>query len=299
MSSVLNAFTVDVEDYYHVSAFADRIPASGWDRCESRVVANTHRVLRLLSRHETRGTFFVLGWVADRFPALMRDIAHDGHEVGCHGYWHRLIYDQTEAEFRDDLDRARDAVHRASGITVTAYRAPCFSITARSIWALDVLAEEGFTLDSSIFPVHHDRYGMPGANRDIHQVERPAGSLTEFPPSVYRIGGMNLPVAGGGYFRLLPLAVTLHAIRRTNDDHGRPFMFYIHPWELDPDQPRLPGRLRSRWRHYQNLRTTEPKLIRLLQACRFGSATDALIEIVRKSPTTASDGTALLSVEAT
>lgn len=299
MTSVLNAFTVDVEDYYHVSAFADRIPVSDWDRWESRVVANTHRVLKLLSHHATRGTFFILGWVADRFPALIRDIAQDGHEIGCHGYWHRLIYDQSENEFRDDLIRARDAIHRATGITVTAYRAPSFSITSRSTWAFDVLAEEGFTLDSSVFPVRHDRYGMPGANLDIHQIERPAGTLTEFPPAVYRLGGLNLPIAGGGYFRLLPIAATLRAICRTNQVLGRPFMFYIHPWELDPEQPRIAGRLRSRWRHYQNLRTTERKLNQLLDVYRFGAATDALHEDKRKSSMASTNRMAQLTMRTT
>lgn len=276
MCPVLNAFTVDVEDYYQVSAFADRVRTSDWHVYESRVVANTHNVLRLLARHSVRGTFFILGWVADHFPKLVRDISYDGHELGCHSYWHRLVYDQNPEQFRSDLQQAREAIASAAGTEVTAYRAPSFSMTSQSLWALDVLIEEGFTLDSSIFPVRHDRYGFPGANRFLHRLDRPSGTLTEFPPSTLRVGRTNLPVAGGGYFRLLPLAITRQAIRRTNLRHGEPFMFYIHPWELDPDQPRLPGRVRSRLRHYQNLASTERKLDNLLAHVRFGTVSDAV-----------------------
>lgn len=276
MCPVLNAFTVDVEDYYQVSAFADRVRTSDWPVYESRVVANTHNVLRLLARHSVRGTFFILGWVADHFPKLVRDISYDGHELGCHSYWHRLVYDQNPEQFRSDLQQAREAIASAAGTEVTAYRAPSFSMTSQSLWALDVLIEEGFTLDSSIFPVRHDRYGFPGANRFLHRLDRPSGTLTEFPPSTLRVGRTNLPVAGGGYFRLLPLAITRQAIRRTNLRHGEPFMFYIHPWELDPDQPRLPGRVRSRLRHYQNLASTERKLDNLLAHVRFGTVSDAV-----------------------
>ncbi len=276
MCPVLNAFTVDVEDYYQVSAFADRVRTSDWHVYESRVVANTHNVLRLLARHSVRGTFFILGWVADHFPKLVRDISYDGHELGCHSYWHRLVYDQNPEQFRSDLRQAREAIASAAGTEVTAYRAPSFSMTSQSLWALDVLIEEGFTLDSSIFPVRHDRYGFPGANRFLHRLDRPSGTLTEFPPSTLRVGRTNLPVAGGGYFRLLPLAITRQAIRRTNLRHGEPFMFYIHPWELDPNQPRLPGRVRSRLRHYQNLASTERKLDNLLAHVRFGTVSDAV-----------------------
>lgn len=275
-SPIPNAFTVDVEDYYHVSGFGDRIRPEDWDRFESRVVVNTGKVLRLLARHDVRATFFVLGWVAERFPSLVRDIARDGHEVGCHSYAHRLIYEQTAQEFREDLRRALDALDHAAGGAIRTYRAPSFSLTRRSMWALDILEEEGITLDSSIFPVRHDRYGIPDADRFPHRV---GGGLIEFPPSVYRVGRMNLPVAGGGYFRLLPLRATIHAIRRTNEAARQPFMFYIHPWELDPEQPRLPGRLLSRLRHYQNLRTTAAKLDILLSEFPFRSATDAIEDL--------------------
>jgi polysaccharide deacetylase family protein (PEP-CTERM system associated) len=274
--SILNAFTVDVEDYYHVNAFSDRIDPRQWDAYESRVVANTHRVLRLLERHQVRATFFVLGWVADRHPVLVKDIQRSGHEIGCHSFWHRLIYTMTPDEFRDDLRQARRTIEDVIGQPVTAFRAPCFSVTARSLWALDILVEEGFRYDSSIFPVHHDNYGIPGAERFPYAIEGRQGTLHEFPPSVYPLWNYNLPVAGGGYFRLYPLRLSLHWLGRINRVDRQPFMFYIHPWEVDPDQPRLAGSLRSRFRHYQNLRSTEPKLDRLLQTFAFGTLTDVL-----------------------
>jgi len=272
--AITNAFTVDVEDYFHVQAFADRIPRDTWDDYESRVVANTHQVLRLLDQHQTRGTFFILGWVADRHPELVRDIQKSGHEIGCHSYWHRLIYDMTPEEFRDDLRRATEILSEITGEPITAFRAPCFSITDRSLWALDILIEEGYRFDSSIFPVHHDNYGIPNAERFPHTIERPAGSLFEFPPSVYRIGKFNLPIAGGGYFRLYPIRFSLHCLQSINRRYHQPFMFYIHPWELDPDQPRQPAGWKSRFRHYQNLNTTERKLHRLLDVCRLSRAGD-------------------------
>lgn len=270
--AITNAFTVDVEDYFHVQAFADRINPDTWDDYQSRVVANTHKILRLLDQYQTRGTFFILGWVADRYPELVHDIDKSGHAIGCHSYWHKLIYQMTPEEFRDDLRRATEILGEITGKPITAFRAPCFSITNRSLWALDVLIEEGYRLDSSIFPIHHDNYGIPGAERFPHTIERHAGCLHEFPPSVYRIGKYNLPIAGGGYFRLYPISFSLHCLRSINRRYGQPFMFYIHPWELDPDQPRQPASWKSRLRHYQNLKTTEHKLHRLLETCRFDSA---------------------------
>ena len=267
---ILNAFTVDVEDYYQVSAFADRIDRRQWDRFESRVVANTHRVLRLLDRCHTRGTFFILGWVADRHPDLVRDIQRSGHEIGCHSYSHRLIYQMTPEEFRADLRRASESIGTITGGEIIAYRAPSFSITKQSLWALDILIEEGFRHDSSIFPVHHDRYGIPGAPRHLHVIDRPAGQLQEFPPTVCKFGPLNIPVSGGGYFRLFPYWFTDYGLSRVNRREQQPGMFYIHPWELDPDQPRLPGTWRSRFRHYQNLKTTEVKLEKLLRRFSWG-----------------------------
>ncbi len=267
---MLNAFTVDVEDYYQVSAFEKSIPRASWSRLESRVVANTQRLLDLLAQHNVLATFFILGWVADKFPALVQQIVSTGHEVGSHSYWHRLVYEMTPAEFRDDLRRSIRAIEAAGSVAVTRYRAPSFSITGRSLWALDILAEEGITVDSSIFPVRHDRYGIPDANPCIHKRATAAGPITEFPPAVAQFVGLRLPVGGGGYFRLYPLRVTMHCLRRINAQ-GRPFMFYTHPWEVDPQQPRLAaGSTLSRFRHYINLSRTQPRLAKMLQSFSFG-----------------------------
>ncbi|MGH7128757.1 MAG: XrtA system polysaccharide deacetylase [Planctomycetaceae bacterium] len=274
--SIINALTIDVEDYFHVNAFADRIPRGEWDCYPSRVVANTHRILRILEHSQVRATFFVLGWVADRFPGLVREIRKAGHEIGCHSYWHRLVYQLTPEEFRADLVRAGQAIQEVLGERLRAYRAPSFSITRKSLWALDVLLDEGYDRDSSVFPVRHDCYGIPDAPRSPHSIRRPRGTLVGFPPAVYRLWRFNLPVAGGGYFRLCPARWSLYWLRRISEESREPFMFYIHPWELDPDQPRLPGRLRSRFRHYQNLRSTEDKFRRLLEAFRWGTMHDAL-----------------------
>ncbi|MFH1924581.1 MAG: XrtA system polysaccharide deacetylase [Planctomycetota bacterium] len=271
-----NAFTVDVEDYFHVQSFAKTVHPRDWDQHESRVVANTRRILRLLENHQVHGTFFILGWVADRFPELVQEIHQAGHEIGCHSFWHRLIYNMTPEDFREDLLQGCKAIEEITDQRVTAFRAPSFSITEQSLWALDILIEEGFRYDSSIFPVYHDTYGIPDADRFPHRIEGSRGALWEFPPSVHRLGKLNVPVAGGGYFRLYPAWLSSRWLSRINRIENRPFVFYIHPWELDPDQPRLPGSLRSRFRHYQNLRTTESKLATLLERFHFASLSDAL-----------------------
>jgi polysaccharide deacetylase family protein (PEP-CTERM system associated) len=274
---VLNAFTVDVEDYFQVSAFEKHIPRDQWDRWESRVVANTHRVLQLLDRRGVKATFFILGWVGERYPQLVREIHTCGHEVGSHGYWHRLIYEQTPAEFRADLQRSRDVLQAAIGQRVTAHRAASFSITKRSLWALEILVEEGFLVDSSVFPIHHDRYGIPDAEPRLHRLTTSAGPLWEFPPSVTRVARLNVPVGGGGYFRLYPLAWTLYCLRRLNHTDRQPFMFYVHPWELDPHQPRVRSASRwSRFRHCVCLARNESKLDGLLQKFRFGRMCDVV-----------------------
>lgn len=274
--TLLNALTVDVEDYYQVSAFEDEIDRSRWESFESRVVANTQRLLDVFSAAGVRGTFFILGWTAERFPELVKQIVGAGHELGSHGYWHRLVYRQQPSEFRQDLARSRDVLEQIGQVAVRCYRAPSFSITKQSTWALEILADEGFQVDSSIFPIHHDRYGIPGAKAEIHRIETPAGPLTEFPPAVVKLGRWNLPVSGGGYFRLYPLAWSKLCIRRINRA-GRSFMFYIHPWELDPEQPRLSvGTRARRFRHYVNLRHTQHKLNMLLQDFRFGAIADVL-----------------------
>jgi len=233
-------------------------------------------VLDLLAASSTRATFFVLGWVAERHPGLVRRIADAGHEIASHGYAHRLVYDLTPAEFREDLRRASTAIGAAAGVTVCGYRAPSFSITRRSLWALDVLIEEGYTYDSSVFPIYRDRYGLPGAPRFAHEIVRPAGSLIEIPPSTIRIGGVTLPVAGGGYFRLYPYALTRRAIASLNTRVHRPAVVYLHPWELDPAQPRLRGSAVSRFRHYVNLDRTERRLRRMLSEFSFGPLTSAI-----------------------
>jgi polysaccharide deacetylase family protein (PEP-CTERM system associated) len=271
----LNALTIDVEDYFHVSGFDHCVDRSHWDRLPSRVAGSTDRLLDCLAAANVRATFFVLGWVAERQPSLVRAIRSAGHEIGCHSYAHRLIYEQTPEEFRADLRRGLDVLEDTLGERIRAYRAPSFSITSGSLWALDILAEEGITLDSSIYPTHHDRYGIPGTPLEPHAISLPAGTLWEFPPPVYRLLGYPLPVGGGGYFRLYPYALTRHALARINAA-GRPFAVYLHPWEIDRDQPRFrPGLLRG-FRHYVNLGRTEDRLVRLLQDFPFGTLSEAL-----------------------
>ena len=274
-SALVNAITIDVEDYYHVTAFEKLAPPGTWDRFESRVVASTERVLRIFDDANVRGTFFVLGWVAERFPALVRTIHRAGHEVGCHSYWHRRIYTLTPEEFRADLCQARDVLQDILSERVTAFRAPTFSIVRESLWALDILIEEGFAIDSSIYPTRHDRYGIPGTTLEPYRVDRPRGSLVEFPAAVWQVLGYPLPVGGGGYFRLYPYALTRRGLRAVNAA-GRPFTTYLHPWEFDPDQPRMPvGRL-QRFRHYVNLPRTGERLARLLRDFRFGTMAEAV-----------------------
>ncbi len=270
-AAVLNAMTIDVEDYFHVSNFEGVVARDSWASRESRVEANTDRLLELFDAAGVQATFFVLAWVAERVPALVRRISDGGHEVASHGYAHRLIYDQTPDAFRDDVRVAKRMLEDTSGQSVNGYRAPSFSVTTRSLWALDVLIDEGYTYDSSIFPVHHDRYGIPDAERHAGVIRRAGGSIVEVPASTVRLGGMNLPIGGGGYFRLLPYQWTRWGIRRVNGREAAPAVFYLHPWEIDPDQPRLPGSWLGRLRHYRNLHDTEARLTRLLRDFRFGS----------------------------
>jgi len=275
-NGVVNAFTVDVEDYFQVSGFERYIQRTTWDKFDSRVVSNTRWILALLARKGVRGTFFVLGWIAHRFPALVREIHEAGHELGSHSYWHRLIYNLSPEEFRCDLRASRSAIENAIDVRIKVFRAPSFSITRKSFWALNVLAEEGFTVDSSIFPISHDRYGIPGARSVIHDLDLSVGRICEFPPTVVRLAGLNVPVGGGGYFRLYPWMLTRYLLTQVNRQ-DRPFMFYVHPWEIDPDQPRLAlGSYPTRFRHYVNLRATAQKLERLLDTFRFGTMQESL-----------------------
>jgi polysaccharide deacetylase family protein (PEP-CTERM system associated) len=273
---VTNAMTIDVEDYYHVSAFDGVVPRSRWDSLESRVVANTERILEIFAEHEVTATFFVLGLVAQRFPQLVTSIAAMGHEIASHGFEHRLVYDQTRRAFRDDVRRAKDLLESLSGRPVLGYRAPSYSITPRSLWAIDILIDEGYQYDTSIFPIRHDRYGIPVSPRHCYVLQRAAGELIEAPASTAALGPLNLPVAGGGYFRILPYQWTRWGISRVNRIERRAAIFYLHPWEIDPDQPKLAAGTLSRFRHYRHLDQTEARLRRLLTDFQFGPMSSVL-----------------------
>jgi polysaccharide deacetylase family protein (PEP-CTERM system associated) len=277
MSGIVNAFTIDVEDYFQVSALAPSIPRESWPTHELRVERNMERILGLLADRNVRGTFFVLGWVAERVPELVRRIAAAGHEVACHGHSHLLIYNQSEQEFRQETTRSKRFLEDTIGAAVTGYRAASFSITKRSLWALDVLIDAGFEYDSSVFPIVHDRYGIPGAPREPHVLTAPSKrTIVEFPMSAAYFAGVQVPVSGGGYFRLLPYGVTRWGLRQINGSRGLPFTFYLHPWEFDPTQPRVKVGFVSRFRHYTNLHRTEPRVKRLLQDFRFSTMRDVL-----------------------
>jgi polysaccharide deacetylase family protein (PEP-CTERM system associated) len=290
---IVNAMTVDVEDYFHVSAFDGVLPRSEWDRMESRVVRNTDRLLELFAETSVRATFFVLGWVAERHPSLVRGILAGGHEVASHGYAHRLVYDLTPDMFRDDIRRSKRILEDAGGCVVEGYRAPSYSVTPRSLWALDILIDEGFHYDASIFPIHHDRYGIPVSPRHAYTLHRAAGEILEAPASTARWGPFNFPVAGGGYFRILPYEWTRWGISRINRLEQRAAIFYIHPWEIDPGQPRLSGSLMSRFRHYRNLDQTESRLRRLVADFAFGPMTQVLGRATAASTNSAEPAEAL------
>ncbi len=275
-----NALTIDVEDYFQVTAFETLVNRRDWAIYPSRVQDNTLRVLDLLDEYSLRGTFFVLGWVAEHFPSLVHAIADRGHEVACHGHEHALIYNQEPEIFRQDLRRAKAVLEKLVGRPVLGYRAPSYSITNQSLWALDILIQEGFVYDSSIFPIVHDNYGIPGADRFPHVIERPDGRIHEFPLTTFPLNVLGrrlvLPIAGGGYLRLLPARLVRHAMRRINDREHQPVVLYFHPWEIDPDQPRIRASLKSRFRHYLNLDLMEDKLRLLFQGLRFGTMASVL-----------------------
>lgn len=285
---MLNAFTIDVEDYFHVSAFADRIAVRDWDRQEQRIEIGMHRLLALLDRRQVRATCFVLGWVAERHPQLVRRIQAAGHEIASHSQEHRLVYDLTPDQFRDDVRRARSVLEEITAQPVVGYRAPSFSIVKQSLWALDVLAEEGFQFDSSIYPVRHDRYGIPDARLGPHRVETAGGNqpLWEFPGTVAACAGARLPVGGGGYFRLYPYRLSTALLRRASTQTRQPFMFYIHPWELDPEQPWLSVPFSRQVRHRVNLAATERRLDQLLTEFKFGAMSDVLNDLDWKDAAT-------------
>lgn len=274
---VVNAMTVDVEDYFHVSVFDGVVPRHTWEQLETRVCANTDRLLAIFEEAGVRATFFVLGWAAERHPDLVRRIVAHGHELASHGYAHRLVYDQTPTAFREDVRKSKALLEDAGGTPVGGYRAPSYSVTPRSLWALDILIEEGYWYDASIFPIMHDRYGIPVSARHPYVVERRSGTLAEVPASTVRVPFCNLPVGGGGYFRILPYAWTRWGISRVNRLERRPAVFYLHPWEIDPAQPRLPVGLVGRFRHYRNLAKTEGRLRALLRDFRFGPVRELVL----------------------
>lgn len=263
-----NYMSIDVEDYFQVAAFERLIAPDTWDSYPPRVEQNTRRILELFDAHGVKATFFIVGWTAKRCPAMVRDIALRGHDIGCHSYRHQKIYTQTPEEFRQDTKRAKDILEEIIGRPVVGYRAPTYSITKDSLWALPILKELGFTWDSSIFPIVHDNYGIPDAPRFEHDM--PAYGLKEYPISTARFLRYKLPVAGGGYFRLFPYWFTQYFLRRINKEEQKPFVFYLHPWEIDPGQPRIvTAGWKSRFRHYNNLDKTEGRLQRLLRDFQF------------------------------
>jgi polysaccharide deacetylase family protein (PEP-CTERM system associated) len=263
-SGLRNAMSVDVEDYFQVQAFAGVIDQASWDGMEPRVVANTDRILDQFAEAGMRATFFTLGWVAERHPALVRRIVAAGHELASHGYGHALVHSLSPEAFRADIRRAKAVLEQTGGAAVRGYRAPTFSIGPRCPWAYQILAEEGHAYSSSIFPIRHDLYGEPDAPRFAH---RPAGqALWELPMTTMRLGGRNLPCAGGGYFRLLPYALYRLGLRRLNRREGQPGIFYFHPWEVDPGQPRIHAASRgARFRHYVNIPLMSGRIDRLLR----------------------------------
>lgn len=273
---VRNALTVDVEDYFQVSAFADSIDQDDWDKHPLRVEKNTHRLLDLFDEYQVKATFFILGWVAERAKDLVNEIANRGHEVACHGYSHQLVYNQSPDVFQQETIRAKRILEDIIQQQVRGYRAASYSITEKSQWALDILAETGFVYDSSIFPVRHDRYGMPDSPKYPYRLKTPAGnSIIEFPLSTAKIINYRLPVAGGGYFRLYPYWLSKMGLAQINRQQ-KPFIFYLHPWEIDPDQPKISASWFSRFRHYNNLDKCESRLRNLMTDFQFTTTWDVL-----------------------
>jgi polysaccharide deacetylase family protein (PEP-CTERM system associated) len=274
--ALLNAFSIDLEEYFQVANFDRYIDRSHWAELPSRAEPQTHRLLDLCDETRTRATFFVLGWVAERHPQIVREIAARGHEVACHGYGHELLYEIGPERFREDLKRARGAIGDAGGTAVVGYRAPSFSITERSLWALEILAEEGFQFDSSIFPVRHHRYGIPSFSRDPVRLVLPSGrTIVEFPLTALSFGPLGVPVAGGGYLRLLPFALLRWGIARLVSAR-RPTVLYVHNWEIDAEQPRQQVPALVRWNHYHNLERVEERLRVLLRRARYAAMSDVL-----------------------
>ncbi len=261
-SPMVNALTIDVEDYFQVSAFAPFIARSEWPERECRIERNVECILALLKTRDTRATFFTLGWIAERYPQLVRRIVAQGHELASHGYGHERASDLAPDAFFADVDRAKKLLEDVGGIAVQGYRAPSFSIGSKNLWAFDSLARAGYRYSSSIYPIHHDHYGMPDAPRFAHQVRE---GVLEIPVTTLRMGGRNFPSSGGGYFRLLPYAVSRWMLQQVNARDGQPAIFYFHPWELDADQPRIAGiDAKTRFRHYVNIERMPGRIDKLL-----------------------------------
>jgi polysaccharide deacetylase family protein (PEP-CTERM system associated) len=266
---ITNYLTIDVEDYFQVSAFEKKIQPEDWLQYESRVNKNTLNILDILDKHHTKATFFIVGWIAEKHPELVRQINDRGHEIGCHSYKHQRIHTLSRESFKEDTRKSKQILEEISGQEVTGYRAPTYSITRDTLWALDILAELGFKYDSSIFPIYHDNYGIPDAPRFPYK--HTGLDLIEYPISTALFLGRKVPIAGGGYFRLFPYWFTRHFLRQINDKEKQPFVFYLHPWEIDPDQPRMDNiSLLSRFRHYNNLSKTSSRLHKLLSDFQFG-----------------------------
>ncbi len=276
-----NALSVDVEEYFQVSAFGSLIRQSDWPSHESRIEGPLHRLLDLFDRFETRATFFVVGWTAEQHPELIREIHRRGHEVASHSFAHQLIYNMTPEAFRDDLTRCKKILEDLTGEGILGFRAPTYSITAASFWALDILIEEGFRYDSSIFPIHHDRYGVPASPRHPHLIKREKGEILEFPLSTVRLFGTNVPIAGGGYMRLFPYRFMRWGLQRINREEGKPAIVYFHPWEIDSEQPKQSVGLLTRFRHYYNLRRMHEKIRRLLADFSFGPVREVLEDAIK------------------
>jgi polysaccharide deacetylase family protein (PEP-CTERM system associated) len=265
---IKNHLTIDVEDYYQVSAFEKICGPEKWETHASRVVENTGRMLDILDRYGVKATFFILGWTAEKFPGLVARIHQQGHEIACHSYYHRLVYNLSPLEFREDTRRAKDMLEQITGRKILGYRAPSYSINAKTLWAFDILEELGFEFDSSIFPIYHDRYGMPDAPRFPYTI--PGLRLTEYPLSTTLLWKRRIPIAGGGYFRLFPYWFVKRSLSLINQQEQKPFIFYLHPWEIDPGQPRMRNADPiSRFRHYVNLGKTSGRFEKLLQDFAF------------------------------
>lgn len=262
-SRISNALTIDVEDYFQVSALAPHFPRSGWDNVPCRIQRNVDRILEILANTGTKATFFTLGWIAERYPGLVKSIIAQGHELASHGYGHHRVTELGRQGFRDDIHHAKCILEDISGVKIKGYRAPSFSVGAANLWAFDVLAEVGYQYSSSVYPIRHDHYGMPDAPRFPYY---PLSGLLEIPVTTVRLFSANVPAGGGGYFRLMPYLLSRWLLERVNSRDGQPAIFYFHPWELDPEQPRVPGvKLRTRFRHYVNLDKVDNRLQRLLR----------------------------------